>query len=256
MSGEEKNRHPYIVSDHTAALKQFTRARIALGRTGTSVPHKEALAFKLAHAAARDAVFSMLDVNALHDELKPAGLPVMHLKSKAADRDQYLQRPDLGREPDERSVALVKAYGCDSCDVCIILADGLSSEAVNRHAPALVRLLVNRLAQAGFTLGPLIIAEQARVAFADPVGQLLGAGLSLILIGERPGLSSPQSMGAYITYRPMRGLTDEGRNCVSNIHPAGLSIGQAAEKIAYLVRESLRRKVSGIALKDETGLLP
>jgi ethanolamine ammonia-lyase small subunit len=239
--------------DPWASLRAFTAARIALGRTGTSVPLREALAFKLAHAHARDAVYSALDTDRLLAELGTLGLPVYQVSSQAQNRQEYLQRPDYGRQLAEASKAHLAAD--EDCDVVVVLADGLSATAINAHAVPLLRLLLPELQQAGFRVGPLVLAEQARVALGDEVGHLLRARLVLVLIGERPGLSAPDSLGAYFTYGPRPGLTDEARNCVSNIRPAGLPYAGAAAKLGWLLREALRRQLSGVALKDQADLL-
>ena len=240
--------------DPWAGLRAFTAARIALGRSGTSVPLREALAFRLAHAHARDAVYSTLASEQLLSELVELDLPVIQVKSQATNRQEYLQRPDLGRQLDEASRATLASHAA-GCDLALVLADGLSATAVNSHARPLLRRLVPALRQAGLRLGPLVLAEQARVALGDEVGHLLRARLVLVLIGERPGLSAPDSLGAYFTYGPRPGLTDEARNCVSNIRPAGLGYEAAADKLFYLLTAALRRQLSGVALKDESGLL-
>jgi ethanolamine ammonia-lyase small subunit len=239
--------------DPWASLRAFTAARIALGRTGTSVPLREALAFRLAHAHARDAVYSTLASAQLLSELSELQLPIMQVQSRAGTRSEYLQRPDLGRQLAESSSAALAEHGA-SCDVALVLADGLSATATNTHALPLLHQ-PPPLRQAGLRLAPLVLAEQARVALGDEVGYLLQARLVLVLIGERPGLSAPDSLGAYFTYAPRPGLTDEVRNCVSNIRPAGLGYQAAADKLFYLLSEALRRQLSGVALKDESGLL-
>jgi len=241
--------------DPWANLRAYTAARIALGRTGSSVPLRESLAFRLAHAHARDAVYSVLDTERLAAELTALGLPVCQVRSQAPDRQHYLQRPDWGRKLTKESAAYLREYAPVATDVALILADGLSATATNRHVLPLLRLLVPQLQRAGFRLAPIALAEQARVALSDEIGAALHARLALILIGERPGLSAPDSLGAYLTYHPRPGLTDEARNCVSNIRPEGLPYPAAAEKLFYLVQESLRRQLSGVQLKDETGLL-
>ncbi len=241
-----------------ALLKQYTAARIALGRTGVSVPVNELLQFKMAHAHARDAVYSLLDKNHLQEEADNLNLAYCWLKSKATDRQVYLQRPDWGRQLDEASALQLKSLPAYPYDVCISIADGLSATAVNHHAMPVVRWLLSWLATAKLSIAPLCFVEQGRVAIADEIGSLLHAKLSLILIGERPGLSSPDSMGAYLTFAPTVGLTDELRNCVSNIRPEGLHYAAAAEKIAYLIREAFRLQLTGVFLKDNssTDLLP
>ncbi len=239
--------------DPWAGLRAFTAARIGLGRSGTSVPLREALAFKLAHAHARDAVYSGLD-KALPGALGELGLPVLEVRSQAATRPDYLRRPDRGRQLDEASRAQLAIAAAGACDLVVVLADGLSATALNQHALPLLRRLGPALQGAGFRLGPLVLAEQARVALGDEVGHRLRARLVLVLIGERPGLSAPDSLGAYFTYGPRPGLTDEARNCVSNIRPEGLGYAAAADKLFYLLKEALRRQLSGVGLKDESGL--
>lgn len=241
--------------DPWAGLRAFTAARIALGRSGTSVPLREALAFRLAHAHARDAVYSALASEQLVRELAELELPISQVRSRAASRQEYLQRPDLGRQLAEESRAQLAGPVAGPCDLALVLADGLSATATNCHALPLLRQLVPALRQAGLRLGPLVLAEQARVALGDEVGHLLQARLVLVLIGERPGLSAPDSLGAYFTYAPRPGLTDEARNCVSNIRPEGLGYAAAAAKLLVLLSEALRRQLSGVGLKDETGLL-
>lgn len=238
--------------DPLKALKEFTPARIAIGRTGTSIPLTQLLAFNLAHAHARDAVYSELDVDKLQADLQQFELPVLQLHSQAAYREQYLQRPDLGRLLDDDSKMQLKGA---AGDIVIIIADGLSATAVNHHAVGLMKVLIPQLTLAGFTIAPLCMVKQGRVAVADDIGKAVKAKVSLILLGERPGLSSADSMGAYLTYNPKPGLTDEARNCISNIRPHGLSSKIAAKKIIYLIQEAVKRKLSGVALKDNAGLL-
>ena len=241
--------------DPWAGLRAFTAARIALGRTGTSVPLREALAFRLAHAHARDAVYSALNTGQLLTELPALGLPVCQVRSRAGTRQEYLQRPDQGRHLADDSKTEITEHVSSECDIVTVLADGLSATASNTHALPLLRLLVPELRRAGFRLGPLVLAEQARVALGDEIGQLARARLVLVLIGERPGLSAPDSLGAYFTYEPRPGLTDEARNCVSNIRPEGLAYPAAAARLLHLLPEALRRQLSGVGLKDESDLL-
>jgi ethanolamine ammonia-lyase small subunit len=236
--------------DPWASLKQYTTARIALGRTGTAIPLKEVLNFRLAHAHARDAVYSVLAVNALYEQLQGYHLPVLLLHSQAADRQEYLQRPDKGRQPDEESISVLQQATHQEQDIAIILADGLSATAINVHAKPLLDLLIPMLKQAGLSLGPISIMQQGRVASGDGIGALLRSKITLMLIGERPGLSAADSMGAYITYDPKPGTTDEARNCISNIRRDGLQYQAAADNICYLLREALRLKLTGVTLKD------
>jgi ethanolamine ammonia-lyase small subunit len=236
-------------------LKQFTAARIGIGRTGAGIPLKQLLELKLAHAHARDAVYSELDIDKLSSDLKQFNLPVLLLHSEASYRELYLQRPDLGRQLNHKSIELTNDYSNSKADVVIIIADGLSATAVNHHAISLLKVLVPQLLSANFKVGPVSLVKQGRVAIADDIGMHLKAKLSLIMIGERPGLSSADSMGCYITYNPKPGLTDESRNCISNIRPHGLTFKSASKKIFYLIHEAFRGKLSGVGLKDNAGLL-
>lgn len=242
----------HALPDPWASLRAFTPARIALGRTGTAIPLQEVLQFRLAHAHARDAVYSMLDTKTLLAQLQYFQLPVNLLHSQAANRYQYLQRPDQGRRLDQVAAGLLSSIAGDAeqNSISIVLADGLSATAVNRHAIPLLEILLPMLQQAGIVIAPLSLVEQGRVAIGDEIGSLLKAALVVVLIGERPGLSSPDSLGVYLTYRPQPGLTDEARNCISNIRPEGLSYPLAANKLFYLIQESFRLKLSGISLKD------
>ncbi len=235
-------------------LKAFTAARIALGRTGTAIPLKEVLEFKLAFAFAKDAVYSALDTEGLEEKLKVLDLTIYTLQSKATTRAEYLQRPDWGRLLDDTSIDLLRNNRQETpYNVAIIIADGLSATAINKHAFPVVQLLIKALKSMSYTLAPLSIVQQGRVAIGDETGYGLNAQMSLVLIGERPGLTSPDSMGAYLTFNPQPGLTDESRNCVSNIRPEGLNYELAAHKILYLIQESLRLQLSGVELKDNAG---
>jgi len=249
---EIKPRHT-TENDSLAHLKEFTAARIGIGRAGSSIPLKQSLEFKLAHAHARDAVYSELDLDKLSEELKQVELPVLQLHSQAAYREQYLQRPDLGRQLNEESIEILDGY--NNYDVVIIIADGLSANAVNGNSVGLLKILIPQLQSVELKFAPICLVKQGRVAIADDIGMNLKARLSLILIGERPGLSSADSVGAYITFNPRIGLTDESRNCISNIRPHGLSFRSASKKIFYLVQEAFKRKLSGVGLKDNAGLL-
>jgi ethanolamine ammonia-lyase small subunit len=234
------------------ALRELTPARVGLGRSGASMPTEALLAFTLDHARARDAVHAAFDAPRLVAELADLGLEVRSVSSQARNRRDYLRRPDLGRMLDADSRrALEKPGGADK--ISIVIGDGLSPAAVNMHAVELVRHLVPRLTEAGIQLGPVVIASGARVALGDEIGAVLGARMVVMLIGERPGLSAPDSLGAYLTFAPRIGLTDEKRNCVSNIHGAGLRYEEAAFKIAWLAREGIARAITGVALKDESG---
>lgn len=245
--------------DPWVELRRHTPARIALGRAGTSLPTTELLRFAAAQAQARDAVQVLLDVAALAVALRPQGWATLAVHSRAGDREAYLQRPDRGRRLDAASAELLSRQALPISPgspgqprVVIVVGDGLSALAAQRHAPALLAALRPALIPT-CALAPLVIAEQARVALADEIGALLGADLALILLGERPGLSAPHSLGAYLTFRPQIGNTDAQRNCVSNIRPDGLTPQQAALRLAWLLHEALRRQVSGVALKDDSG---
>lgn len=245
---------PISKADPLISLREFTAARIAIGRVGASIPLKQSLEFKLAHAHARDAVYSVLDAEQLSARLQSFSLPVLHLHSMATNRAKYLKRPDRGRQLSDESAAQLTDYA-QPVDVSIIVADGLSATAVNENTFALLKILIPMLTATNLTLAPLCLVEQGRVAIGDEIAHTLKAKLSVILIGERPGLSSADSMGAYLTYNPQPGLTDESRNCISNIRKGGLSHKHAADKIFYLIREALNRKLSGVGLKDNAGLL-
>jgi ethanolamine ammonia-lyase small subunit len=200
-------------------------------------------------------VHDALDVEALADDLRAAGLDALAVRSAAPDRVTYLQRPDLGRRLDPAALErLGKATGGPP-DAVFVVGDGLAAGAARRHAVPVLAALVPRLRDAGWRLAPVIVAEQARVALADEIGEALGAALAVILLGERPGLSAPESLGAYLTWAPRRGRTDAERNCVSNIRPEGLACDLAAHRLLYLMTEASRRRLSGVDLKEETGML-
>jgi ethanolamine ammonia-lyase small subunit len=240
-----------VAPDPWSDLRQHTPARIGLGRSGVALPTAELLRFAAAHAAARDAVQVALDVAALEAALRADGWRSLAVASRAASRDEYLRRPDLGRRLRLADATRLQAFATGSVDLAVVIGDGLSAVAVQRHAPPLLAALRAALDKT-LTLASLVIATQARVALADEIGALLQARVALILLGERPGLSSPDSLGAYLTHAPTVGRTDAERNCVSNIRPEGLAPERAAERIAWLAREALRRRTSGIALKDES----
>jgi len=242
-----------LTPDPWQALRRLTQARIALGRSGASVPTKAQLAFQLAHAQARDAVHTELDVAALSASLHELGPECIAVHSAAADRQVYLQRPDFGRKLDDASRAALSAMmgSAGGFDLSLVIADGLSARAVAQNALPFLRLLLPRLSQQGWSLAPTAIASQGRVAIGDEIAAALNARAVLVLIGERPGLSSPDSMGLYLSWEPQVGMTDAQRNCISNVRPAGLSYAAAADKLHYLLTEARRRGLSGIALKEE-----
>jgi ethanolamine ammonia-lyase small subunit len=233
-------------------LGDYTMARVGLGRAGHSLPTRELLEFQLAHAKARDAVHLPLAVDSLMLELKQKGIPTITLASAARDRDEYLKRPDLGRclsaEARERVVGLRSEY-----DAVFVIADGLSALAVHRHAVTLLDMLLRDL---DWRIAPVAIVEQGRVAIGDEIGEALGTRMVLVLIGERPGLSSPDSLGAYLTWQPRAGRTDAERNCISNIRAEGLSYAAATHKLLFLMNESRRLKLSGVRLKEDAAAKP
>ncbi|MDX7950961.1 ethanolamine ammonia-lyase subunit EutC [Lichenihabitans sp. Uapishka_5] len=235
------------------ALRSLTPARVALGRTGASLPTQEVLRFGHAHALARDAVHAVLDRSLVEAAIARLGHTSVAVNSAAGDRATYLRRPDLGRRlgagETERLVAMTDAHGCD---LAVVVADGLSATAIHTQVEPLLAALLPQVVRRGLRLAPLTIATQARVALGDAVGGALEARLALVLIGERPGLSSPDSLGAYLTYEPRPGRRDNERNCISNIRAAGLSPARAAEAILWLMGEALRRGETGVALKDES----
>lgn len=250
---------PATVTDNPwQALRQFTDARIALGRAGVSLPTMPQLAFQLAHARARDAVHLALDVRRMASQLADFGTGCITLHSQAADRQIYLQRPDLGRRLNAQSRAeLISRQPTASAetrpyDLAFAVVDGLSALAIEQNTVPFLSQVQRRLAAENWSLAPICIVEQGRVAIGDEVGELLGAKLVVVLIGERPGLSSPDSMGLYLTWMPKLGLTDASRNCISNVRPAGLSYEEAAYKLHYLLSEARQRQLSGVQLKDET----
>ncbi len=235
-------------------LRRLTPARIALGRTGTSLPTSAQLDFQFAHAQARDAVHLPFDHAGLSAQLTERGRESLLLHSAAVDRNSYLQRPDLGRKLSDESAQALREYAAahpGGVDLAIVVADGLSALAVHRHTLPFLNRLEEQMSDDGWSVAPIILVEQGRVAVGDEIGQLLGAKMLVMLIGERPGLSSPDSLGLYFTYNPKVGLTDAYRNCISNVRLEGLSYGMAAHRLLYLMREACRRQLSGVNLKDE-----
>lgn len=253
MSGHHDDPISLIVANPWTALRQYTDARIALGRAGHALPTDEVLGFQLAHAQARDAVGKPIDFGPIATGLAALDLGVGHLHSRAVDRATYLKRPDLGRlldEPSRRALDQAPASARGS-DLVLVVGDGLSAVAIERHAVPLVAELRGRLALAGVRMCPVVwLACQARVALSDEVGEGLGARLAVILIGERPGLSSPDSLGLYLTFDPRRGRQNADRNCISNVRAGGLTYSEAASRLTWLVCEALRRGISGVELKD------
>lgn len=239
-------------SDPWAAFRVLTPARIGLGHVGGSLPTTAHLAFQLAHARARDAVHRALDVARLLSDLRNAGLEALPVRSSAATRLEYLGRPDLGRQLSPESRAALEpapGAGTEIRDAVFVVADGLSGAAAQRHAVPVLATLIPALLGEGWRIPPVIVAEQGRVALGDEIGELLGARLAAMLIGERPGLSSPDSLGIYLTWEPRPGRTDADRNCISNVRPDGLTYALATEQLQSLMTEARRRQLTGIGLK-------
>lgn len=246
-----------VTPDPWADLTRFTAARIALGRCGSSLPLAESLRFKLDHARARDAVLAPFRQGEIAARLAEAGIPSLELESAVADRNEYLTRPDKGRTLSPRSRDILQGQGAGH-DLCLVIADGLSSLAIHENAVPFARAFLASMAPSGLSVGPVSVVRHGRVAVADEIGDLLGARLSVMLIGERPGLSSPDSMGVYLTWSPRPGTTDEARNCISNVRRGGLPLAEGVRKLCYLVEEAFRMQGSGVGLKDRMapGYLP
>lgn len=267
---EVSTKGEHTIDNSWHVLRQYTAARIGLGRAGISVPTKHLLDFQLAHAQAQDAVHLPLDTQQLITDIEAQStsvdsmeMPSLIAHSQVNDRSHYLQRPDLGRRLNADSVALLKqstAPSDDPYDLAIVIVDGLSSFAIQKNAAPLLQQLTQRLANQSLSknddricrLAPVVIVQQGRVAIGDEVGELLNAKSVLVFIGERPGLSSPDSLGLYLTWAPKVGLTDESRNCISNVRPEGLVYAEAVNKIFYLLSEAHQRKLSGINLKERS----
>jgi len=250
----EMDKPPVDPQNPWLELRRLTPARIALGRTGTSMPTRAQLDFQLAHAQARDAVHLPFDHAGLSTQLEQRGRQSLLLRSAATDRNSYLQRPDLGRKLSDESAHTLRDYAQfhpGGVDLVIVVADGLSALAVHKHTMPFLERMEEQVQAEGWSVAPVILVEQGRVAVGDEIGELLGARMVVILIGERPGLSSPDSLGLYFTYNPKVGLTDAYRNCISNVRLEGLSYGMAAHRLLYLMREACRRQLSGVNLKDE-----
>ncbi|MBP0592779.1 ethanolamine ammonia-lyase subunit EutC [Paraburkholderia sp. LEh10] len=236
------------------ALRAFTNARIALGRAGNSLPTAPLLAFNLSHAQARDAVHHPLDADVLHEQLRAQGFTSLDVHSAAPDREHYLRRPDLGRRlSDESRATLSNAATNDIPEVVFVIADGLSAFAASKQSIPLLLAITKRLAD--WKIGPVVVARQSRVALGDEIGELLKTKLVVMLIGERPGLSSPDSLGIYLTYAPKVGCSDAQRNCISNVRPEGLGYEAAAHKLHYLLTHARRLGLTGVGLKDDSDAL-
>ena len=258
MSEMHRSDRGPIMQDSWSFLKDFTDARIALGRAGGSLPTQAVLDFRMAHARARDAVHLAFEAEDLSARLAARGWQTVRVASAAPDRRGFLQRPDLGRQLDEVSRQRLAALpgAAVGYDAVFVIGDGLSPLAVHRHAlPLLEHVLPVLLGAEGWHVAPFVVASQARVALGDEVGFALNASLVVMLIGERPGLSSPDSLGVYLTFDPRPGRMDSERNCLSNIRPEGMDYPLATHKLYYLMRESRLRRVSGVLLKDEASPL-
>ena len=243
-----------VVNDVWQGLRRHTAARIALGRAGGSLPTGEVLAFAAAHAAARDAVHEAVDWDRLEADVRALPCDVVRIESAAPDRATYLQRPDLGRTLSDTSrQTLLTSKPTTAPDLAIIVSDGLSAPAAQRQAAPLLRELLPMLRASGLTLSPVFLVRLGRVAIEDEIGQAIGVKAAVILLGERPGLGSPDSLGAYLVFGPKPGRTDAERNCVSNIRAGGLAFPAAAATLHYLITQSIQRRLSGVALKDERG---
>ncbi len=250
-----KDEPTITVANPWAHLRKNTPARIALGRTGVSLPTSEHLKFQLAHARARSAVHHLMDARKLAEDLSRFG-SVLEVESAAVDRPVYLQRPDLGRQLSRASAERLSAGIKGPFDVAYVVADGLSAFAIEKNIVPFLEAMLPVSDNSGWSRAPLILAKQARVALGDEIGALIGAKIVVMLIGERPGLSSPDSLGIYLTYSPRVGLTDADRNCISNVRGEGLSYAEASYKLHYLIGHALKRKLSGVNLKDEAEGLP
>jgi ethanolamine ammonia-lyase small subunit len=246
---QRTDRSPVLWAD----LRRFTPARVALGRAGNGLPTAAHLDFQAAHAAARDAVHTALDVAALQAALSTVGLPSIAVHSAVADRRVYLLRPDLGRQLRDTDRACLPAT---PGAMLFVVCDGLSAIAVQRHAPTLLAAIIPALRNAGHDVAPIIVAQQGRVALGDDIGEAMCAEAVAVLIGERPGLSAADSLGVYLTWQPRRGRTDAERNCISNIRPEGLAPIAAGAKLLWLIDAMRRLRLTGVGLKDEQPNLP
>jgi ethanolamine ammonia-lyase small subunit len=252
MDGDRMSKD-FLEKNPWNALRQFTNARIALGRAGNSLPTAPLLAFNLSHAQARDAVHQPLDAESLHEQLRANGFTTLDVHSAAPDRQHYLRRPDLGRRLSDESREVLKQVAAEPPEVVFVIADGLSAFAAAKQSIPLLQAVCSKLGD--WKIGPVVIARQARVALGDEIGELLRTRLVVMLIGERPGLSSPDSLGIYLTYAPKVGCSDAQRNCISNVRPEGLSYAGAAHKLHYLLTHARRLGLTGVGLKDDSDAL-
>lgn len=259
MSSEPRNLPGKVTPDPWDSLKQLTAARIALGRAGVSLPTESHLEFQFAHAKARDAVHAVLDAESLAKKIREKGLTCLVGTSAAYSREEYLQRPDLGRKLDDPTREALSEQlqkgGSPSFDLSIVIADGLSARAVHEHSLPILKHLLTLTEEENWSLAPVVLIRQGRVAIGDEVASQLCSRMVVVLIGERPGLSSPDSLGVYFTYQPKVGLKDDARNCISNIRPEGLSYSLAGHRLAGLLRGANERHLSGVKLKDDSALV-
>lgn len=241
------------MTDSWIGLCRFTRARIALGRSGHAVPTRAMLDFQLAHAEARDAVHLPWDIHAFAEQLRQTGEETLLLDTPVTDRNEYLRRPDLGRILTEESMSRLRSTAKGASDIALIVSNGLSSTAVDRHGIPLVEFIMHGYRARNLRIAPIALIADGRVALLDAIGSAVAARLAVIIVGERPGLTAADSLGIYLTFAPQPGNTDAQRNCISNIHPPeGLSYSVAADKLMYLSDEALRRGISGVALKEKS----
>jgi ethanolamine ammonia-lyase small subunit len=242
------------MTDSWVALRRFTQARIALGRAGHALPTQVLLDFQLAHAQARDAVHFSWNIADFAEQVRGLGEEALILETPVSSRGEYLRRPDLGRVLSEESRTRLGNCTAGETDVALIVTNGLSSAAVERHGIPLLQAIVNAYRSRQIRIAPVSLVANGRVALADDIGSVVAARVAVIVVGERPGLSAADSLGLYLTYAPQPGNSDAQRNCISNIRPPqGLGYEAAAAKLLYLTEEAMRRGISGVALKDEMG---
>jgi ethanolamine ammonia-lyase small subunit len=245
---------PLATQDPWQQLKMFTPARIALGRAGMSLTTQAHLEFQLAHALARDAVKSSVDFTVLEHRLNSKGFSTMILQSQVDNQTMYLQRPDLGRLLNASAMTRLRESEVNAADAVVVVVDGLSSKAIELHAEPVLNLLLPELQASNLNMPPIQLVRFGRVAIGDVIADHFSAKYCIVLIGERPGLSSPDSLGIYFTYQAKPGIsTDANRNCISNIHGNGLAYPSAVKKLLYLIKASEKLQYSGVNLKDETG---
>jgi ethanolamine ammonia-lyase small subunit len=243
------------MADQWLALRRFTQARIALGHAGHALPTKALLEFQLDHAQARDAVQLPWDIKGFAGQVRGLEAKTIILETQVTDRAEYLRRPDLGRLLSERSRTRLQGLGAAPVDLALIITNGLSSTAVERHGIPLLREILNGLRQRRYGIAPVSLVANGRVALLDEIGSRLAARMAVIIVGERPGLSCADSLGMYLSYAPRPGNTDAQRNCVSNIRPPeGLSYLEAVAKLLHLIDQAMARRISGVELKDETAI--